>query len=144
MVEIIDNFSGEYDWLSNFYQVDDNLTAEHVYQAAKTMDQNWKRKILKAKTPGKAKRLGQKAPLRPDWNSIRYDIMIHIIREKFKDSIISAKLIKTYPSLLIEGNNWHDNFWGNCECDKCKSKEGLNILGFILMTVRSELLYFGD
>ena len=41
--------------------------------------------------------------------------------------------------MLIEGNYWHDNYWGNCLCPKCKEIEGQNQLGKILMKVRSTL-----
>jgi len=136
----ITSFHGEYDWLSNFYQHDKRLSAEHAYQAAKTFDGKWKAKILGAKTPGKAKRLGSKAPIRHDWNSIRLDVMINCVRDKFEDSILSDKLVETYPRNLVEGNGWHDNYWGNCTCDDCQLIEGLNMLGFILMTVRAEII----
>jgi hypothetical protein len=44
----------------------------------------------------------------------------------------------------LEGNNWHDNTWGNCLCDKCKGIEGKNLLGNILMQVREELCSEAD
>lgn len=37
---------------------------------------------------------------------------------------------------IVEGNYWHDNYWGNCTCDKCKNIEGQNKLGKILMKIR--------
>jgi hypothetical protein len=41
--------------------------------------------------------------------------------------------------MLIEGNWWHDNFYGSCTCNKCVNK-GENNLGKILMKIREELL----
>ena len=41
--------------------------------------------------------------------------------------------------LLIEGNTWHDNYWGDCSCNRCKSKSGENMLGILLMELRDKL-----
>ena len=43
------------------------------------------------------------------------------------------KLLDTGDTELIEGNNWHDTFWG-----VCKGK-GQNNLGKILMEVRKDI-----
>jgi len=48
-------------------------------------------------------------------------------------------LLATGDTKLLEGNRWHDNFWGNCDCPNCRDKPGLNYLGKILMRVRLEL-----
>ncbi len=137
---VIDNFSGNFDFLSNFYIETNGLTVEHFYQAAKTLDEGWKQSIINAETPGRAKKLGQKAPMRKDWEESKVQIMFDLVREKFKDPILSTKLIDTYPTKLIEGNKWHDNFWGKCSCMKCRGKEKSNMLGFILNQVRAECL----
>jgi predicted NAD-dependent protein-ADP-ribosyltransferase YbiA (DUF1768 family) len=60
------------------------------------------------------------------------------IREKFKNQKLAQDLLETGELELIEGNNWHDNFWGSCSCPKCGSG-GLNYLGKILMRIRAEL-----
>jgi len=134
----IDSFSGDFDFLSNFYG--EGITVEHKYQAAKTLDEGWKQTIMNAETPGRAKRLGSKAPLRKDWNEAKYDIMLELVREKFKDPILATKLVDTFPTTLIEGNRWHDNYWGECSCMKCRGTKQLNMLGFVLMTIRGELM----
>ena len=59
------------------------------------------------------------------------------LREKFKDTDLRDKLVGTGNIEIIETNIWHDNFWGQCNCDKCKSKGG-NKLGKLLMKLRSE------
>jgi hypothetical protein len=65
-------------FLSNFYMtdlVDEHgviyRSNEHYYQAAKTLDEEWRQKIIAAETAGKAKKLGNSKtlPLRPDWAS---------------------------------------------------------------------------
>lgn len=136
----IDSFSGDFEFLSNFFVEKNKLTVEHFYQAAKTMNYGWVYQIISAKTPGRAKRLGQKAPLRKDWEQVKVQIMFDLLREKFKDLTLKTKLIDTFPTILIEGNTWHDNFWGQCSCMKCRGKEKINMLGFILNQVRAEIL----
>lgn len=39
---------------------------------------------------------------------------------------------------LVHCNTWHDNFWGDCICERCKSITGRNELGKILMRIRDE------
>ena len=48
-------------------------------------------------------------------------------------------LIDTGNVPIIEGNHWHDNFWGECYCDQCAHIAGTNYLGHILMEVRKEI-----
>jgi len=137
----IDNFTGDFDFLSNFYG--EGITVEHKYQASKTFDTEWQVMIMRAETPGRAKRLGRKAPMRDDWDEVKVDIMYELLKEKFQDPTLAIKLLDTFPTSLIEGNSWHDNFWGICSCIKCRTNESYNKLGFLLMRVRSELLTEG-
>ncbi len=135
---MIDSFNGDFDFLSNFYGK--NRTVEHYYQAAKTLDPGWQTEIINAETPGRAKRIGQKAPLREDWDDIKVNVMLTFLREKFKDQKLKIKLIDTHPHSLVEGNTWHDNFWGICSCPKCHNKESNNMLGYLLAKVRAEIM----
>lgn len=145
--EKITNFRGEYAFLSNFSHslivIDkDEIwdTAEHLYQASKTLDKNERNRLYMAVTPGKAKRLGRKVTLRPDWEEIKYDIMLNVVRLKFTQNLKYAYLLYyTQDKKLIEGNTWHDNEWGNCNCLKCQDIVGKNYLGKILMQIRAEL-----
>lgn len=138
----IRRFSGEYSFLSNFYPapiVFERIrfpTAEHAYQAAKTRDPNIKMMVARAATPGRAKRLGQRIPIRPDWERIKVDVMHKIVRIKFLNyPELAEKLINTGDRCLIEGNDWNDTFWGV----DSQTGEGRNTLGNILMMVREEL-----
>ena len=49
------------------------------------------------------------------------------------------RLLSTSNATLVEGNWWHDNFWGDCYCPKCKGIPGANTLGRLLMELRSKL-----
>ena len=105
---IINDFNGEYRFLSNFYQSDfeyKGLTyhnAEAAFQAQKCASEEAKIKYTEVKNPVVAKRMGK----------------------------------KERDATLIEGNHWHDNRWGDCTCERCSAKEGQNWLGKILMEIR--------
>jgi hypothetical protein len=92
--------------------------------------------------PRQAKRAGRQLILRPDWEDAKLDIMYQLVLEKFsKDPVLRQRLLDTGDALLVEGNWWHDQFWGNCTCGKrpqCAG-EGENHLGLILMAVRADL-----
>ena len=67
--------------------------------------------------------------------------MYEICKAKFlQNEDLRIRLLATGDEYLEEGTTgWHDNYWGNCECEKCKNIEGKNTLGKILMRVRKEL-----
>src|SRR4051794_3834113 len=79
-------FQGEYRFLSNFWPaevVDEGITyptAEHAYQAAKSLDMGGRRRIARIATPGEAKRAGEAMALRPDWEGIKYGVMLRCVR----------------------------------------------------------------
>ena len=150
----IDKFDGRWFFLSNFYPCEikhQGLTypsVEHFYVAMKcNNDQfingtyytsgDFRDMIAKIKNPGVVKKLGQKIKIRKDWDDKKLEFMNWAIREKFVD-LLADKLLSTNNMTLIEGNYWHDNFYGSCYCEKCGSK-GNNHLGKILMDVRDEL-----
>lgn len=67
------------------------------------------------------------------------EYMLDVVRAKFSLPENAEKLLATGDAELIEGNYHHDNLWGSCMCEKCKTKTGQNRLGRILMQVREEL-----
>lgn len=144
----IESFRREYAFLSNFYfsfvLYDDVVwkTSEHAYQAAKTIDPKEKKWIMDCPTPHLAKDLGKRLTLREDWVKVKVQTMRDIVYEKFEcNKNIKEKLIATHPYILIEGNLWHDNFWGICKCIKCESvKVKHNHLGVILMELRNHYI----
>ena len=139
MIKVIDSFKKEpYRFLSNFYYCkvlyDELLydSVEHAYQAAKTQHQEEREWIKSAKTPGEAKRRGQKITIKKDWEYVKLGVMSLLVKRKFKTPKLEEKLLATGNAELIEGNYWHDTFWGVC------NGKGENHLGKILMQVRKE------
>jgi len=136
---VIDNFRGEFGFLSNFHEASIWLdgerypSVEHAYQAAKATDAMTKKMIREAKSPGVAKRLGYSCQLPPDWDVKKIEVMRTLVREKFKNPLLRAMLLATEDATLIEGNTWNDTFWGVCR------GRGENWLGRILMEVRVEI-----
>lgn len=137
---MINSFEGKYAFLSNFYDspiVEDRITYptnEHYFQAMKTMDSKQRQEIAACDTPGKAKKLGRKVFLRPDWEEVKLGVMETGLRMKFSDPDLANKLIATGNEELIEGNWWGDTYWGVC------NDVGENHLGKLLMKIRSELV----
>ena len=84
--------------------------------------------------PNKAKRLGRKVELRPDWEEVKDQIMYEICKCKFtQHPDLREMLVRTGDQELIEGNYWNDTYWGVCK------GVGQNKLGKILMRIREEL-----
>jgi len=136
----IASFSGEYQFLSNFWDATVSLegesyrSTESAFQAAKTLNPDERKEIRMELTPGRAKRLGRRVQLRPDWDRIKDDVMLELVRQKFtRHPDLAARLLATGHATLIEGNTWRDTYWGVCD------GAGQNKLGQILMKVRGEL-----
>jgi len=139
--EMIDRFSGDYKFLSNFhyhkfkFEGATYRTAEHCFQAQKPRHRSEVVAIKGAHSPAAAKRMGRKCSIREDWDLIRVNIMERIVRAKFQDPGMAKLLLATGEAELIEGNSWYDTFWGMSG----RPMRGSNHLGKILMKVRKEL-----
>jgi ribA/ribD-fused uncharacterized protein len=146
----IERFDGSFAFLSNFYPspiVMPNWhpaagevapTVEHAFQAAKTEDPNQARAVLRAGSPGIAKRMGRAVAIRPGWDEGRDVIMEALLRLKFAPgTALAQQLLNTGDRTLIEGNSWGDRYWGFCDGG------GRNRLGELLMKVRADLMRDG-
>ena len=51
---------------------------------------------------------------------------------------IETRNSSSFSLWVVHGNWWHDNYWGNCNCDRCKDIKGQNKLGKMLMDLREE------
>ena len=135
---VIDDFRGEYFFLSNFYPSEVTYEGytyknnEAAFQAQK--DLNRREEFINL-NPMMSKIKGKKVKLRDDWNEVKVSIMEEIVKCKFdQNPDIKEKLINTKDKTLIEGNKWNDTFWGMCD------GEGENNLGKILMKIREEYI----
>ncbi len=136
---MIDNFNGEYRFLSNFYlpsPVTDDMglvysSVEAAYQAAKSLDKEV-RIPFTTMSPSQSKKFGKKVVLRPDWETVKISIMRGFLQQKFSDPVLKQKLLDTGDQELIEGNWWHDVWWGVC------NGVGQNWLGKLLMEIRGK------
>jgi len=137
----IDSFNGENAFLSNFYDAPvcyDGITyknSEAAFQAQKT--ENREDRFAFADLSARdAKRLGRSVKLRKGWSDMRVYIMAEIVHAKFEQNPdLAEKLLATGNDTLIEGNTWNDKFWGV----DSRTGEGQNILGNVLMSVRTTL-----
>lgn len=135
----ITRFEGPYLFLSNFAPLPDGSTLEHHYQAAKTLDEEEYIGVMAASGPAEAKHRGRKVKLRADWEEVKRDVMLRLLRTKFKREPYRTMLLETENVPLTEGNTWHDQYWGSCSCPMHYGVEGANWLGRLLMQVREEL-----
>ena len=136
-------FTGQYRWLSNFYIEKDGTCVECEFQAEKHHGYPWRKLTILRSSPSRAKRLGRRFPLSNyqlmEWNNRRLSVMRDLLRRKLYDNPdIFVALAMTDDEDLVEKNNWHDNFWGDCTCLRC-FRIGENHLGKLWMELRDEI-----
>lgn len=143
----IDSFQGDYRFLSNFWREPDGTCVEVEYQRSKCKHQEDRARFDNL-TAAEAKRHGQwlkeAGRQRADWYEVNVEIMWFYVAKKFADhDSLWTQLLRTHNAQLIEGNHWHDTFWGVCNglCFSAKTPRhkpsGANGLGEILMLVRA-------
>jgi ribA/ribD-fused uncharacterized protein len=135
----IQGFFMEHRFLSNFHICDieyEGLTypsSEAAYQAAKSLDPTV-RVTFTTMVPSKAKSKGQTIKLRPDWEKVKFQVMLDINRIKYHSHPdLAVMLSNTGDKYLEETNYWKDSTYGTY------NGKGKNMLGHILMQVRKEL-----
>ena len=62
-----------------------------------------------------------------------------LFKQYVRHEELRKKLLATGDAYIVEGNHWHDNFWGNCSCSRCDRLVGQNHLGKILMLIRKRI-----
>lgn len=149
----IDRFDDEHWFLSNFSPSPIEWrgrrwpTVEHAYQAAKNYDpatgapndEAAVEEIRTAPTPNRAKKLGRKVDMVPEWehdhdgDPLKLAVMRELVHIKFQIPELRAKLLATGDQELVEGNWWGDRVWGVCD------GEGTNWLGKVLMDERRRI-----
>jgi ribA/ribD-fused uncharacterized protein len=111
-------------------------TSEHYFQAQKFAGTEHEEEIRLIKSPMIAARMGRdrKRPLRPDWESVKDEIMLEAVRAKFTQSEeLREFLLATGDAEIIERAS-NDGYWGDGG-----DGSGRNMLGKTLMLVREEL-----
>jgi len=155
-VKPIDKFEGDHLFLSNFYTGKVFLwqqvfhSAEHAYQWAKArkyIPPGALAVLMSIAEPGKFKKriklaltneeFGFYPKGQAEWDEIKVEVMREILEKKFSNMTLRDRLEMTAPAELIEGNTWHDAFWGQ-PVDKHgnRTKPGKNMLGKLLMEIR--------
>ncbi len=142
--------------LSNWYPAPFTLngscyaTTEHYMMAQKAElfgDMGMHHAILQAGSPKEAKQLGRKVSGFDGavWNAHRMDIMVEGNEAKFSQHpALGQFLLSTGDAVLVEASP-HDSIWGIGMPEHHPSIEdpaewnGLNLMGFALMEVRSRL-----
>lgn len=131
-----------YGELSNFaafpIEVDGQVwpTSEHYFQAQKFLDEAYQEKIRCEPSPMIAARLGRSrsVELRPDWESVKDEVMLVALRAKFtQHAALRELLLGTGAAELIE-HTANDRYWADGG-----DGSGKNMLGKLLMQVRAEL-----
>jgi len=111
-------------------------TTEHYFQAQKFLDWELRIKILSAKSPMIAARMGRNRawPLRADWDDVKDDIMRTAVRAKVRQHAdVRETLLATGDAIIVE-HTARDRYWGDGG-----DGSGKNMLGKIFMEVRAEL-----
>ncbi|MDG1333820.1 MAG: NADAR family protein [Crocinitomicaceae bacterium] len=125
-------------------------SAEHWMMVGKAelfVDNETKEKILKANTPGEAKKLGRSVKKfeASKWDKSKYEIVVEGNRHKFEQNpSLMEFLINTGNRVLVEASPV-DPIWGigmaadNELANQPTRWKGENLLGFALMEVRDIL-----
>ena len=131
-------FLGDKYFLSNGYECPlvyekiEYPSAEAAYNAQKSEDIEIRKQFCTMKWK-QARDYGQEVKLRDGWDDMRDEIMLNVIRAKFKNNKLRERLLMTRTEYLEEANDFGDTYWGTVD------GKGLNKLGEILMQVRREL-----
>lgn len=111
-------------------------TNEHYFQAQKFAGTAHEEVIRRVASPAVAARMGRsrQRPLRPDWETVKDDIMLEAIRAKFMQHPALARLLLDTGKAPIVEHTPRDRYWGDGG-----DGSGRNMLGKLLMRVRDEL-----
>lgn len=111
-------------------------TSEHYFQAHKFAGTEHEEAIRQTPSPMIAARMGRsrQRPLRADWDRVKDQVMYEAVRAKFtQHADIRQILLDTGDAELVE-HTAKDRYWADGG-----DGTGQNVLGRILMRVRTEL-----
>lgn len=116
-------------------------TTEHYFQAAKFEDEFIKEVIRSIPRAIDAAKEGRKRiyTLRPDWETVKDDVMRKALRAKFRQyHSLKKLLVETGNAMLVE-HTANDAYWGDGG-----NGSGRNMLGILLMQEREKLISLGN
>lgn len=137
-------FANEYAFLSNMFEAPIRApytkgselitwrSSENLYQAVKFPDLDYRRSLAMV-SPYAAKKAAKGLPIPADR---KVQLMEWVVPLKFKQNPVLMEKLQSIKGGIIEHNYWHDNLFGHCTCEQCKTVPHLNNLGRILMNVR--------
>ena len=86
-------------------------TVEHFFQACKATSRRQFDLILACGTAAAAKHAGRETGLRPDWEQVKFEVMLCALRGKFALEPYRSGLLLTHPRPLAEDSP-SDFVWG--------------------------------
>lgn len=135
---VVDGFVGAHAFLGSFHPARVELdglvygSAEAAYQASKTTSMDQRRRFVDV-LPLAAHKLGHRLGLRSDWPEVRVETMRRVLRAKFANPDLRARLLATGDARLVNTSTWAGPFWG------VRDGVGANTLGRLLEELRTEL-----
>ena len=134
--------NGEFGEFSNFAPFPIMLkgiiwpTTEHYFQAQKFAGTRHEEAVRIAASPMAAAKMGRDRarPLRPDWESVKDDLMRQAVLAKFQQHPDLLKLLLSTGDADIVEHTSSDAYWGDGG-----DGSGKNMLGKILVEVRQKL-----
>lgn len=134
-----------YWFMSNYYSCEFVMNgiryknAEAAFQSHKVPLEE--RKQFSDMPPATAKHFGRHVAFPANWDETRDDVMRRVVMAKFEQNKdLKQRLLETGTQPIEEDTtSWHDNYWGNCHCPKCRNIPGQNRLGIILMETKDKL-----
>jgi ribA/ribD-fused uncharacterized protein len=130
------------------------MSSEHLFMFRKAIlfgDLDAAERIITAPTPLSAKALGRKVRGFDEkiWEQHRLNIMIEVLRLKFREPTLRQYLLDTQNATIVECSPT-DKIWGvglklgSLHCFQRDRWLGLNLLGTALETVRAEIMRDGQ
>lgn len=155
MANWVGSFQGEKDFLSNMYRqpihfnqqheifvADDFVypSTENLYHALKCQHIGDRIKFTKC-TPFESKKLSKTMYVRPDWDDkMKIEAMKLCTDLKYDYNIdLQDKLLAVADDIIVEENNWGDDFWGMVYNYAKGHFVGQNNLGHILTFKREQI-----
>lgn len=114
-------------------------SVEHYYQAQKTLDAEYARRIHDALSPADAKMLGNSPDCvrRADWDTWKILVMQKALFAKFSQHEDLRTLLLHTGNQVLHENSKEDYYWGLGE-----TRKGLSMLGKLLMALREVLRHY--